>query len=100
MIKENIAYTFEPASSHLKKKKKNTTYMTEPIFKTSHIIQHLRLYNHTTYFTLHSDYVTLHYITIYHKSKFLKRKKIHLRKYKNLLQQSHCQRSSLEGKHC
>ena len=64
--------------------------MTEQIFKTSHIIQHLRLYKLTTYFTLHSDHVTLHYITIYHKSKFLKRKKIHLRKYKNLLQQSHC----------
>ena len=68
MIKENIAYTFEPASSHLKKKKKKTkktttttTYMTEPIFKTSHIIQHLRLYKLTTYLTLHSDYVTLHY---------------------------------------
>ena len=61
MIKENIAYTFELASSHLKKKKKKTTYMTEPIFKTSHIIQHLRLYKLTTYLTLHSDYVTLHY---------------------------------------
>ena len=96
MIKENIAYTFEPASSHLKKKK---SYKTEPVFKTSHIIQHLRLYKLTTYFTLHNDYVTLHYITIHHKSKFLKRKKIHLRKYKNLLQQSHCKRSPLEGKH-
>ena len=71
MIKENIAYTFEPVSSHFINKiiknkiktNKQTTYMTEPIFKTSHKIQHLWLYKLITYFILHSDYVTLHYIT-------------------------------------